>query len=119
MADSRIDFVVSFKIRNIMDLSFIEAACERRNIPLTHAENMDELMVHTNQKRNSLIICDLSSMSPEELQAITKLAKDAQSTTFGFYPHIADDIRASAKSLGIDVAIPRSAFRAKLNSVLG
>jgi hypothetical protein len=102
-----------------MDLSFIEAACERRNIPLTRAKNMDELKVHTNQKRNSLIICDLSSISREELQAVTNLAKDAQSPTFGFYPHIADEIRVSAKTLGFDYVIPRSAFRAKLNSVLG
>ena len=102
-----------------MDLSSIEAACESRKIPLTHAENVEELKVRTDQKRNSLIICDLSSISPEELQAITNLAKGIQSKTFGFYPHIADEIRTSAKIFGFNYVIPRSAFRAKLNSVLG
>jgi hypothetical protein len=114
----RIDTVISFKIRNIMDLSLIDEISKVRNAKRALAESIDELRTFTKLSGNTLIVCDLSVLSVEETKEISNIAKDANLTTFGFYPHISDQFRVTAKTLGFNFIVPRSAFRAKLNLVL-
>ncbi len=114
----KIRTVISFKIRNMMDLSLIEEASSVRCAEVAHSKDIDELRILAKQKRNSLIICDLSVLSPEETEAVSKVASGTQSITFGYYPHVSDEIRISAIKLGFNFVVPRSAFRAKFKSVL-
>ena len=50
---------------------------------------------------------------------VAKLALEFGAQTFGFYPHVSQEMRTSAKESGIEYIVPRSAFRAKLETLLG
>jgi len=67
-----------------------------------------------------LLVVDLAAGDPV-LALVRALKSDAATRAIpvvGFYPHVDQALRASAEAAGVDRVLPRSAFTARLDSIL-
>jgi DNA-binding NarL/FixJ family response regulator len=94
----------------------IEGAAKRLNavVETVSAQEAPELIASTQPE---LVVVDLAT--PElEIEAIASAAREAQVQVVGFFPHVEDKLRRSAKGAGIEHVYPRSRFLRELPAIL-
>lgn len=85
-----------------------------------HATTPDRLVADCREIRPALIIIDLHAPGGA-LEAVRELKRDpvtAGVRVVGFYSHVEAHVRAAALEAGVDEPMPRSAFTAKLATLL-
>ncbi len=111
------DFVIVYKISDLIFGVAIEEICRSSSVDFAQIKSKDELLQIHNSNHRTLMICDLVSVK-EELSTMKEIGSGKNFEILGFYPHVDQGTGSLALSLGIDYVVPRSAFKAKLKSLL-
>jgi hypothetical protein len=119
LSKAKVERVICYRIQNLLDLSAIEALCTKKNVGFSAVQTISELTSSAKSPDSLLILCDLSTLTSDEVQSLAKVSRELGAKTFGFFPHVSQEIRSTGKEQRIDYIVPRSAFRAKLETLLG
>jgi hypothetical protein len=106
-------------MQNLLDLSTIEVLCTQMKVGFSVVQTISELTSLAKSPGVLLIVCDLSTLTTDEIQSLAKVSRELGAKTYGFFPHVSQEFRSTAQEHGIDYIVPRSAFRAKLETLLG
>ncbi|HYK87719.1 MAG TPA: hypothetical protein VE398_03045 [Acidobacteriota bacterium] len=87
-------------------------------IQISKARELNELLTDLVPR---MIILDLNSRFCDPLEALRRVKADArfaQTSVIGFLSHVQRELELAAREAGCDQVMPRSAFSAKLSTIL-
>ena len=101
-------------VENLIDAAPLQEAAKRLDVPLVVAD-LRSAAEACRRESPRLVVLDLA------LPGVVTLLRDPRLegiATIGFYPHVDQELRRAALAAGLGRAFPRSAFFARLASLL-
>jgi len=99
----------------------ISTAAKALAAPVFFERSAEMALPRIREKRPSLVILDLNSVTLRPLEVIAQMKADPTLKTIrtlGYVSHVQTDVIAAARAAGIDEVLARSAFSERLGEIL-